>query len=117
MFRLASGAVKNRLVGYAQWYVSKQGYRFGVGAESAIEHILERAVRKIRSEIRGASEDQAEVVVRKAEVAVRRLIRRMIVESKRIPQYASRHPGIVGEDTLKNALKKLCPLWPICGRV
>ena len=44
----------------------------------------------------------------------RMLIDLMIEESGTIPGYQSRHPYVIGEQTLSRALSKICPLWPIC---
>jgi hypothetical protein len=43
--------------------------------------------------------------------AYKKLIDAMIEESKTIPNYA---PGGIGERTLFPALRRLCPLFPIC---
>jgi hypothetical protein len=112
--RFSTQIVHHRLVSYAEWYVSKQGYRFGPGAERDINKMLGRSARRLRSEVRNLEDEQAEVVLRRAEASIRRLINRMLREREAIPGYASAHRGTVGEETLHLALKGICPLWPIC---
>jgi len=111
---LSERIVRERLVSYAHWYVSKKGYRFGPGANADIDLMLQRGARKVHSETRGRSDEDAEATLRKAEASIRRLVNRMIREADRIPGYAARNRRTVGEQTLSFALKDLCPLWPIC---
>jgi hypothetical protein len=52
--------------------------------------------------------------VRVATEAVSALVDEMTSARFRIPDYINSHPDSIGEDTLKEALNLLCPLWPFC---
>jgi hypothetical protein len=106
--------LKNRLVSYSQWYVAKNGYAFGPGAGQSIEMLLENGAKQIQKDSKGLSDTESEKLVLNAEASIRRLVKRMIKERDILPGYAKRNLQVVGEQTLAEALKRLCPLWPIC---
>jgi len=87
--------------------------RFGDGAESTILNMADSAAYKILNLASVSGLDEASLM-RSGEIAFEILVDRMIEARKRIDGYTKAHPNTIGEATLEIALRKLCPMWPLC---
>ena len=96
---------------YANFYAANRGYRFGRGAQAFFD---DKSARQAATAVMGKQQRYFERARRKIRGNFRLFIDRMIEESKTIPGYSKRHPGVIGEETLSAALSSVCPLWPIC---
>lgn len=107
---------------YANYYAASRGYRFGDGAKGSIDGFSRRAAGEINvifgfnrfpdyKEMRDGTHKLLEV-----KRNFRMLIDRMVFVSKAIPDYEERSPGVIGEQTLEEALRDLCPIWPLCRK-
>ena len=83
--------------------------RLGDGAHQSFEQYAREAARELVRDP-GLSEGKVRAMV----AVFERLIDEMIGSSKAIRGYSKRHPGVIGEDTLARALRKLCPIFPFC---
>jgi len=87
-------AIKRRLMHH--------NVRLGPGADNDIETFVAKAAKALIQDTSRIPE---------AEQAFERLIDEMVVSSKQLPGYPS---DTIGEQTLRMALGRLCPLFPIC---
>lgn len=92
----------------ARNYAASRGYRFGDGAEGDIQHYAGKAALDIEQKRLG------QTGISTAKQAFEKLIDSMIEAANQIPGYAIARPDVIGEQTLGQALNKLCPLWPFC---
>lgn len=100
---------------FAHRSAAKRGYRFGDGVEREIprrtldmaKRILERAANEGRSEL-------VELDARTSEAQLDQLVDAMIEAGRSIPGYFQSRGAVIGEQTIDIALRRLCPLWPIC---
>lgn len=98
------------LTGLVNSYLSVRGYRLGSGADYDFRDAIRRAaedIEKLPESVQRARVDQANR-------AFKTLIDAMIIESREIAGYQDRNFRVIGEQTLMEALRKLCPLWPFC---
>ncbi len=92
----------------ARNYAASRGYKFGDGAEGDIQRYANDAAIDIEKKRLG------QIGIGKAEQAFEKLIDSMIEAANQIPGYTIARPDVIGEQTLGQALNKLCPLWPFC---
>ena len=109
---LADRAVQEELILGVEAYAKAKGFRFGDGAEYMLRSSAELGARDI-SQLPRASQDRKKL---EAKRNLEKFVDAMIEASKEIPGYSEQHPGVIGEQTFAAARKKLCPLWPICGK-
>lgn len=110
---MASISLADELYAEFENYISKSNYSVGIDASSDVRKLAESAaasVEKRRSENLTANEATNE----EARAAFRRLAKEMIESAKSIEGYSEANPGVVGERTLRDAMLRLCPIWPIC---
>ena len=91
-------------------YASGKGYRFGVPAYDSMRYHASNAgaeIDRLPTDAQGAKLNEAKDNFAK-------LIDEMIKAAQTIPGYQDKHPDTIGEDTLLEALGKLCPIWPFC---
>ncbi|QKS28168.1 MAG: hypothetical protein HT579_03970 [Candidatus Accumulibacter similis] len=98
------------LQGRVQSYLATRGYRLGPGAQLDFDKAITRGAREIQDHPVSRQREETEKAIRHLQTVVDA----MIAESKRIPGYEVRSYRAIGEETLMAALRKLCPLWPIC---
>lgn len=103
--------LKGEFAAYANYYVLTRGYRFGSGAQNRFESEF---AKKAADEIMRQTPTDFESARNQVHKNIRKLIDRMIVEARKDSDYSRRNPGVIGEGTLVQALRFLCPLWPIC---
>lgn len=103
--------LKQEFIEYAEAYAASKGYRFGSGAKIMFRD--EFAINAANA-LMNVNTSQIAVEKNRSREATRKLIDRMIYEANTIPGYAEKSPGVIGEQTLANAQRFLCPLWPIC---
>ena len=103
----------DELFAYAHNYAASRGYRFGSGADVMLR---ERLANLSPVELDAARLDEAKR-------NIERFVDAMIAASNEIPNYSDRSPaitgetrssGIIGEQTFAIALRRMCPIWPIC---
>jgi hypothetical protein len=87
------------------------GYHFGDGADQLMHSWANQAIPKIHQK---SPPRPAEEVIQEAELAFMRFVAEMINSSYDIDGYRQQHPHAIGELTLAQAQKRLCPIWPIC---
>lgn len=107
--------IHKRLRAYADWAAASHGFRFGPGADQDIEQMTLRAVENMfgpkppkRMTPRHAA------MIAQAEASLAMLVAGMVEARASIRGYAASHPDEIGEQTLGEAMSKLCPLFPIC---
>lgn len=100
------------LVNAAENRARMHGVRLGEGADVDIRGFAQAGAQQLIAE-RPALE-KYDPIISSAAAAFERLIDDMMLAALEIPGYRERHPGIIGEDTLRRALSRLCPLFPIC---
>jgi hypothetical protein len=105
--------VSNREIALFSWvqlYAASHGYRLGSGAYEEFKRFSATAA----DDIEGSAPDDRIARLREAGRNLAGLIDRMIIEASAIPDYETRNPGVIGEETLLRALRRLCPIWPVC---
>jgi hypothetical protein len=105
--------VSNREIALFSWtqlYAASRGYRLGSGAYENFKKFSATAA----EDIEGSASDDRTARLREAGRNLAGLVDRMIIEASSIPDYETKNPGVIGEDTLLQALRKLCPIWPVC---
>lgn len=105
--------IARRLLDAAMQRAKANGVRLGFGADQFFALRAPEAARAIIERARNTGAP-IEPLVRTAQLAFERLVDEMLAARKDIPGYIDRHPGVIGEDTLASAMRRLCPLWPIC---
>ncbi|MEM9973704.1 MAG: hypothetical protein AAF771_05945 [Pseudomonadota bacterium] len=106
-----------RIFAHAERHAARLGYRFGDGSDQDVRQLADMAVAEVRIADRAGLEFSpmgAEVRMRQAEAALEVLVEQMVIAANEIPGYADSHPGVIGEQSLREALRKICPIWPIC---
>ena len=98
-----------RILTDAERHAEERGMRLGDGAHGFFEQHARNAARELVSD-----PQLSEGKVRAMVAVFERLIDEMIGSSQTIKGYAAGHPGVIGEDTLADALRKLCPIFPFC---
>ena len=88
----------------------QHGKTFGDGADMDIRRFCATGARKI---LEMRTSDRADVI-REAKTAFTRLVDEMVDAAGQIEGYAERYPNKIGERTLSEALRHLCPIFPIC---
>jgi hypothetical protein len=99
-----------RILAEAERYARQRGKRLGPGARSLFEAATVRAAQDLAATRR----DQLVRRTHETEVAFHRMIDEMIRAIDEIPGYEQAHPGVIGEETLMRAMRRLCPLFPFC---
>jgi len=89
------------------------GVRLGPGADGDIRQFARAAAERITDEHRRL-QGFNDPVVTAAATAFEQLIDEMVLAATEIPGYQDDHSDVIGEDTLRRALSRLCPLFPIC---
>ena len=97
--------VAAKLWSAVETYAKMKGVKFGEGSDAEIRSYVARAASAI------SAGPQSQHDFQEARRALERLVDEMIRQAGLIPGY---DPAVIGEETLKRAKKKLCPLWPIC---
>ncbi len=92
---------------YARRHADGRGFRFGPGVAADFRSAAARAHRDIANPSKSYTDADAKK-------AFREMIAEMILVRDEIPGYADRHPGEIGEETLRRAEAKKCPFWPFC---
>lgn len=90
----------------AERRAAMHGVRLGQGADNDIRQFARTGADRIVG-----SDGEA---VKASEAAFEKLIDEMVSVASEIPGYREAHPDTIGEDTLRWALSRLCPLFPIC---
>jgi hypothetical protein len=91
-------------------YAKKSGYEFGDGSADAMERYAQQAAQVV---------ERGESNVQDFTPRFYWVIDHMIDASRTIPDYARLKPGVIGEQTLVEALSalqrlQLCPFPPFC---
>jgi len=100
-------ALESNLTGRVKTYLDSRGYQLGAGAENEFR----KAIARVAQEIEFLPEQDQRAKIEEATRNFQTLIDMMIIRSRSIPGYP---PGKIGEQTLFEAMKMLCPLWPFC---
>ena len=100
------------LLSAAQRRAAAHGVQLGEGADGDIRRLAESGADQILRQLPQATAGHA--MVKDAESAFEKLIDEMVRATTEIEGYRTAHPRTIGEETLKRALSKLCPLFPIC---
>jgi hypothetical protein len=103
---MAAQDIETLLLDALQDSVTRNGVRLGPGADIDIRAALSRAAAEIDSL---PTAQQAQKIA-DVKVATDRLIDEMVRQGRLIGSA----PGVIGEETLRLSLLKLCPLWPFC---
>lgn len=103
-------AIAGELFRAAERYARRRKVEFGPGAKQDIQRFSEKAA----AEIERTSEKEQGGRIKAASLSFELLIDEMIRQSRKIPNYQAQNIGVIGEQTLGNALSVLCPLWPFC---
>ncbi|MCG8684954.1 MAG: hypothetical protein MI892_08780 [Desulfobacterales bacterium] len=105
--------LRQEFASYAKYYVAAKGYRFGRGADNEFEGRFAIQAADAILDIHPQHIEGAKSEIRKS---FRRLIDKMIEVAEKDKEYSRKHPWVVGEETLSEALSFFCPppLWPIC---
>lgn len=106
-------AIASRLYDTARAAAQAHGVHFGDGADNQIHDLTTKAATEI---LRFCDVTNAapEPMIKSSELLFVRLVDEMYAARLAIPGYAAGSPGIIGEQTLYEALQKLCPMWPFC---
>lgn len=102
--------LSSKLFNLAKDHAATRNKRFGGGAHDQIHYMAQRAA----DEIMAKPDAERPDAMRAADQAFERLVDEMISQADQIPQYTTKNPGVIGEETLTRALSILCPLFPIC---
>lgn len=96
----------------AQRGAAAHGVQFGQGADADIRRFAEAGANQILSMVPQATAEHP--MVKDAQAAFEELVDEMVRAANEIEGYRMTYPRTIGEQTLKRALSKLCPLFPIC---
>lgn len=99
------------IIAFSENHAKSKGYRLGDGVRSVL---LEKA-RVASAEITQMPIGEQQEKLQELQTNFTLMIEEMIKASKSIPGYSASHPGVIGEATLGEAFRKLCPLWPFCS--
>lgn len=102
-----------RLFGAAHARADTAGVHFGDGADAVIRDMSAKAATEILRQA-AATGVAPDALVRNGEVVFASLVDEMIAARQRIPGYVAARADAIGEQTLAEALQRLCPIWPIC---
>jgi hypothetical protein len=96
-----------RIFEHAKKYAESRKVRLGDGADQDFAKYAQIAAAELlkTSDAPLAGREKA------IDIVFERVIDEMLVQAKTIPGYER---GVIGEQTLKFALSKLCPLFPFC---
>ena len=113
-----STELSDQLFRAAEARASQHGLRFGIGADNDLHSLAQIAADKILATAQSKPVNEAGPYVRGAtrvaSEAMATVVDEMTSARFKISGYAVSNPDTIGEDTLREALKILCPLWPIC---
>jgi hypothetical protein len=96
-----------RILDHAKKYAKSHNVRLGDGADQDFARYAKIAA----AELLKTSDPPLAGREKAINIVFERVIDEMIVQAKKIPGYK---PGVIGEETLRRALAKLCPLFPFC---
>lgn len=102
--------IAQRLFETAQSRANSRGFAFKRSASSLVKGLAQYASANVRGRSLETNRS-VELSIKDAEVSFKRLIDAMIKSAGEIPGYDA---GRLGEQTYESALKRICPLWPIC---
>ena len=105
--------LEKELITAAKLRASMHGMRFGPGADSDIHRFASNGATRLFVAAQPAPEPSKQMI-EEAKAAFEMLIDEMVSATSEITNYRAAHPGIIGEQTLRLALDRLCPLFPIC---
>jgi hypothetical protein len=105
--------IADRLYGAAEAAARAQHFRLGDGADQDLRKLAAEAADRILDRSKRTEEDLA-ILITIGVTVFERVVKEMIGSAKRIEGYTDRQPGILGEQTLQDAMLRFCPLWPIC---
>lgn len=88
------------------------GVQFGSGADTDIRRLAEMGADRMINQMGEPS--GGDPAVEDAEAAFEKLVDEMFRAAGEIEGYSTAHPMTIGEQTLAEALSRLCPLFPIC---
>lgn len=98
-------AVAGHFMSFAQGYAASRGYRISdVSQRQLFRQLLDRAPEL-------ASSRDAQIA---AEEGLIRFVDAMIAASGTQPGFSPRSAVVIGERTFGEALRRLCPIWPVC---
>jgi hypothetical protein len=99
----------------AQAHADEQGMRLHSLAESEMRRLTLQAAQRMLLE--NPEMDRGDPLLRRAETAFQRLVDEMVHQGPRYRGDEADDDAVkpaLREDTLRRALKQLCPLFPIC---
>jgi hypothetical protein len=88
------------------------GTQLGQGADADIRGFARTGAERILTGLTDPVLSNAAIT--DAQAAFVTLVDAMVEAASEIPGYRDAHPAMIGEQTLKRALARLCPLFPIC---
>jgi hypothetical protein len=98
--------------------VKQHGLKFRPRGTRDLRRLTTTGAANILAAAKSKPADAQEVYVRGAArvatEAISTLVDEMTSARFRIPNYLKTHPDTIGEQTMDEALKLLCPLWPFC---
>ena len=113
----ASGGAESRsaerLFAAAQARANMRGFRIGDDAGEDIWLHAQTAAEQIHERASLTNVSESELIL-EGEKAFEKLIDAMIDGANEIEGYRITRGDVIGEQTLKWAMSRLCPLWPIC---
>lgn len=104
--------LEEALFNAAEAMATRHRVQFGQGADSDIRRLAREGAARILDRHGVVKPD--DLVVAQATLAFERLVVEMVSASLERPGYQIQFPGIIGEETLREARLRLCPLFPIC---
>jgi len=111
--KLSQDKIANRLYKATEAKALRMNFKLGQGADGDLRSKAKHAASEILK-FQALTNVNLEGLVRNNEIVFAEIAEQMIQAAYRIPGYAEAHPGIIGEDTLRDVLLRFCPLWPVC---
>jgi hypothetical protein len=100
------------LFSVAQRRAAAHGVQLGQGADGDIRLLAEAGADQILRQLPQVTSEHP--MVKDAQAAFEKLVDEMVRAANEIEGYRIAYPRTIGEQTLAQALSKLCPLFPIC---
>lgn len=108
-------ALAQRLFNAADHVIRGEGLQLGEGADGYLRERAELGAHEINVRSGGdLSSVTAHDLIRKAENNFERFAQEMLNARQEISDDVYLARNVAGEQTLDAALRKLCPIWPIC---
>lgn len=114
----AQHELADQLFRAAETRAMQHGLNFGPGADSQLRAVASTAAQNILGSAQAkpvnGREQYVRGAMRVAGEAMATIVDEMTSARLSIVGYAAANPNTIGEETLQQALRILCPIWPIC---